>query len=119
MEELPANTGEGGVQSLGREDPLEKEMSMHSSILAWRIRGQRSLAGYGPWSCRVRHNGGHTHCVDLSHKVISDNQVKKNGLKVAIQFKIKNDVYEYNKSSNKFSSSNSHLWARYKTIPWH
>ena len=25
------------VQSLGREDPLEKEMAMHSSILAWRI----------------------------------------------------------------------------------
>ena len=26
-----------GVQSLGREDPLEKEMATHSSILAWRI----------------------------------------------------------------------------------
>ena len=25
------------VQSLGREDPLEKEMATHSSILAWRI----------------------------------------------------------------------------------
>ena len=25
------------VQSLGREDPLEKEMGTHSSILAWRI----------------------------------------------------------------------------------
>ena len=25
------------VQSLGREDPLEKEMAIHSSILAWRI----------------------------------------------------------------------------------
>ena len=25
------------VQSLGREDPLEKGMAMHSSILAWRI----------------------------------------------------------------------------------
>ena len=25
------------VQSLGREDPLEKEMTTHSSILAWRI----------------------------------------------------------------------------------
>ena len=25
------------VQSLGREDPLEKEMITHSSILAWRI----------------------------------------------------------------------------------
>ena len=25
------------VQSLGKEDPLEKEMTTHSSILAWRI----------------------------------------------------------------------------------
>ena len=25
------------VQSLGQEDPLEKEMATHSSILAWRI----------------------------------------------------------------------------------
>ena len=25
------------VRSLGREDPLEKEMGTHSSILAWRI----------------------------------------------------------------------------------
>ena len=28
---------ETGVQSLGREDPLEKEMATHSTILAWRI----------------------------------------------------------------------------------
>ena len=25
------------IQSLGREDPLEKEMAIHSSILAWEI----------------------------------------------------------------------------------
>ena len=25
------------VQSLGREDPLEKEMATHSSFLAWKI----------------------------------------------------------------------------------
>ena len=25
------------VQSLGREDPLEKEMATHSSILSWKI----------------------------------------------------------------------------------
>ena len=25
------------VRSLGREDPLEKEMAIHSSILAWKI----------------------------------------------------------------------------------
>ena len=33
------------VQSLGWEDPLEKGMATHSSILAWRIPGQRSLVG--------------------------------------------------------------------------
>ena len=27
----------GQKESLGREDPLEKEMATHSSILAWRI----------------------------------------------------------------------------------
>ena len=27
----------GPVQFLGQEDPLEKEMATHSSILAWRI----------------------------------------------------------------------------------
>ena len=28
---------EAQVQSLSQEDPLEKEMATHSSILAWRI----------------------------------------------------------------------------------
>ena len=37
------------VQSFGREDPLEKEMVTHSSILAWRIHGRRSLVGYSSW----------------------------------------------------------------------
>ena len=40
------------VWSLGQEDPLEKEMTTHSSILDWRIHGQRSLAGYSPWGCK-------------------------------------------------------------------
>ena len=30
-------TQETQVQSLGQEDPLEKEMAPHSSILAWKI----------------------------------------------------------------------------------
>ena len=30
------------VPSLGREDPLEKEMATLSSIIAWKIHGQRS-----------------------------------------------------------------------------
>ena len=30
-------TQETWIHSLGQEDPLEKEMATHSSILAWRI----------------------------------------------------------------------------------
>ena len=36
LKRLPAMQ-ETRVQSLGQEDPLEKEMATHSSILAWRI----------------------------------------------------------------------------------
>ena len=36
IENLPAMQ-ETRVQSLSQEDPLEKEMTTHSSILAWRI----------------------------------------------------------------------------------
>ena len=39
VKNLPA-TQETCIQSLGHEDPLEKELATHSSILAWRI----------PWS---------------------------------------------------------------------
>ena len=39
-------------QPLGWEDPLEEGMATHSSILAWRIHGQRSLAGYSPRVCK-------------------------------------------------------------------
>ena len=35
--------------SLGQEDSLEEDMATHSSVLAWRTHGQRSLAGYSPW----------------------------------------------------------------------
>ena len=37
MEKNPPAMWEIWVQSLGQEDPLEKEMATHSSILAWRI----------------------------------------------------------------------------------
>ena len=36
LKHLPAMR-ETWVRSLGQEDPLEKEMATHSSILAWRI----------------------------------------------------------------------------------
>ena len=40
-----------------QEDPLEKQMATHSSILTWEIHGQTSLVGYGPWGHkRVGHS---------------------------------------------------------------
>ena len=44
VKNLPAMQ-ETQLWSHGREDPLEKEMATHSSFLAWRIHGQRSLGG--------------------------------------------------------------------------
>ena len=40
------------VRSMGREDPLEKEMAIHSSILAWRIPWTEEPGGYSPWGCK-------------------------------------------------------------------
>ena len=40
------------VQSLGWEVSLEKGKATQSSILACRIHGQRSLAGYSPWGSK-------------------------------------------------------------------
>ena len=51
VKNLPAMP-ETQVQSLGRENPLEKGMATYSSILAWRIPRQRSLVGYSPWGCK-------------------------------------------------------------------
>ena len=39
-------------QSLGWEDPLEKELATHSSILAWKFHGQRSLVGCSLLGCK-------------------------------------------------------------------
>ena len=45
------------VQSLDREDPLEKEMSTHSSILAWRIPWAEEPGGLQSMGLqRVRQN---------------------------------------------------------------
>ena len=45
------------VQSLGQEDPLEKGMATHSSILAWRIpRTEDPVGLQSVWSERVEHD---------------------------------------------------------------
>ena len=52
IKSLPA-MWETPLWSLGREDPLEKEMVTHSSILAWEIPGTEEPGGlYSLWGCK-------------------------------------------------------------------
>ena len=57
VKNLPAMQ-ETQVQSLIREDPLEKDMATHSSILVWRIpwRGEPGIELQSMGSQRVGHN---------------------------------------------------------------
>ena len=42
------------VRSLVREDPLEKGMATHSSILAWKIPWTGLPGDYSPWVAKTR-----------------------------------------------------------------
>ena len=56
VKNLPAMQ-ETKVQSLGQEDPLEKGMATHSSILAWRIPRTEERGGLPSMGThRVRHD---------------------------------------------------------------
>ena len=56
VKDLPA-VQETWVQSLGWEDPLEKEMATHSSILAWKISWTEEPGGLQSMGLqRVGHN---------------------------------------------------------------
>ena len=52
---LPAMQ-ETQVQSLGQEDPLEKEMATHSSILAWRTLWTEEFGWLQSMGLQVEHD---------------------------------------------------------------
>ena len=49
------------TQPLGWEEPLEKKMATHSSILPGKSHGQRSLVGYSPWDDKDLDTTEHAH----------------------------------------------------------
>ena len=66
------------VQSLGQEDPLEKGMAIHSSILAWRIPWTEEPGGLQSMgSQRVQHDQAtnthfyFSHCILLFSILVS------------------------------------------------
>ena len=49
MVKNPPAKQETWVQSLGRENPLEKDLQFTSVFLPGKSHEQRSLVGYSPW----------------------------------------------------------------------
>ena len=70
---LPVNAGYMWIQSLGQEDPLEKGMETHSSILAWRIPWTEvpgRLQSMGSQSrTQLKQLNTHTHIHAMVYKV--------------------------------------------------
>ena len=58
------------VQSMGQEDPLEKELETHSSVLAGEFHGQRNLAGDSPQGREESDTTEHTHTYTHTHSHI-------------------------------------------------
>ena len=69
VKNLPAMR-EAWVQSLGWEDPLEKGMVTHSSILAWRIPWTEEPGGPSLWGHKESDTTEQlTHISQLRHKL--------------------------------------------------
>ena len=56
MVENPSAKQKMLVRSLGQENYLEKGMATHSSILAWKIHGQRSSGRLQTMGSQKRHD---------------------------------------------------------------
>ena len=54
-------TQEMRIRSLGSKDALEEKMAIHSSIHAWKIPLERSLAGYSPRGRKESDTTEHVH----------------------------------------------------------
>ena len=66
----PANAGDevdmGSIPGVGR--PLEKEMTTHSRILAWKILCTKEPGRLQSWSCRVGHDLATEHVRTVQNK---------------------------------------------------
>ena len=70
VKNLPAmqETQQMRVLSLGQEDPLEKEMATHSSILAWETPWTEEPGGLQPKG-QQSHTHWNTHTHTHTHKM--------------------------------------------------
>ena len=75
VKSLPA-VQETQVRSLGREDPLEKEMATHSSVLDWEIPWTEEPGGLQVHGvARVRHDSATKPPIPSMRMVVHDNNI--------------------------------------------
>ena len=74
------------AQFLCQEDPLEKEMATHSSILPGESHGQSDLVSYSPQSRRVGHDWSDLAC---THENISCKSNKQANMSLVLMWKEK------------------------------
>ena len=55
------------LRSLGWEDPLEKEMAIHSSTIYWKIPWIEELVGYSPRGYKESDTTESLHFTSLQH----------------------------------------------------
>ena len=77
-------TQEMQVQFLGREDPLEEEMVIHSSILDWKIPWTGSLEGYSPWGRQESALSMHAHVRNSEERTVSETNAKALSYRVVV-----------------------------------
>ena len=84
--ESTCNTGHlGSIPGSGRSP--EKGLATHSSVLAWRIHGQRSLGGFSPWGCKesdTTERLTHTHTHTQTHKQTRSTVPYKDGFRQSL-----------------------------------
>ena len=65
------------IQSLGREDLLEKEVATHSSFLAWKIPWTEEPGlGYSPWGRKESDTTERLHSLTPSRASQVDSMIK-------------------------------------------
>ena len=75
VKNLPANAGDAvdPLQSVGWEDPLEKEMATHFRILAWELPWTEEpgqLLSMGSQRDTTEHTHTHTHTPDRKQQIM-------------------------------------------------
>ena len=98
------------VQSLGWEDPLEKEMATHSSILAWKIPWTQEPGGlYSPWGHKESDTTERLHTHTGKNKTYIEIKIKTMNVYVTvIQLKSWNIASSVNYTFVAFSNSLHH-----------